>query len=360
LALCAVLSLSVGIACASPLIVSELDIQPWISHVQGPTAELGVKVVYANFTVANSSEPVEKDSGPTIYYQIVVNLTNPTSLGANLMHVGFSAAQKITYYTGEPLMFANGTSGSGWTAEGAWVDGKWYNLTYSNGTYPSVNLDGSIGPARFNMTLPSRWKAGVEVYDVRHNGTVTTYLNMNGTWTDVTGRINVTRPPPGHGWSTTGNVVSQMDTFESLAVREYSNEGTYLQAAPGGSCTVHHLVENGYFDNSWAPEQSRLIMINGSWGIRKPFSANNALETLQSLNVTLRTTISNFVKTDQASAIQAWENRTVIDTWSDQTELKQVRLTQNGDSYIYNTILDSNHIFQNDRWGVEVFLKPRS
>ncbi len=360
LALCAILSLSVGIACASPLLVSELVIQPWINHIQGPTAELGVNVVYANFTVANVSEPVENDSGPSIYYQIVVNLTNPSSLGANLLHVAFSAAQKITYYTGEPPMFANGISGSGWTAEGAWVDGIWYNVTYSNGTYPSTNRDGSLAPARFNTTFPSRWKAGVEIYDVRYYGTLTTYLNMNGTWVNVTGRINVTRPPPGHGWATTGNVISQMDTFESLAVREYSSEGTYVQTAPGGSCTVHHLVENGYFDNLWASGQSRLIMINGSWNIRKPFSAKNALETLRSLNVTLKTTITNFVKTDQASTMQAWENNTVIDTWSDETELKQVQLKQSGDSYIYNTILDANHVFQTDKWGVEVFLKPRS
>jgi len=53
-------------------------------------------------------------------------------------------------------------------------------------------------------------------------------------------------------------------------------------------------------------------------------------------------------------------NGTVADTWSYATELKQVQLTESGDSYLYNTILGENEIFAIDQFGVEVFIKPRS
>ncbi len=48
--LCAVLSLTVGIACAAPLLVSELSIRPWTIQVAGVKAEFNIDVVYANFT----------------------------------------------------------------------------------------------------------------------------------------------------------------------------------------------------------------------------------------------------------------------------------------------------------------------
>lgn len=74
------LSLTVGIACASPLLVTELNIRPWINQVQGVTAQFEVKVVYANFTLQNGDKPVTQDSGPTISYFAVVNITNLSNL----------------------------------------------------------------------------------------------------------------------------------------------------------------------------------------------------------------------------------------------------------------------------------------
>jgi hypothetical protein len=50
-------------------------------------------------------------------------------------------------------------------------------------------------------------------------------------------------------------------------------------------------------------------------------------------------------------------NNTFTDTTEFSMEQKQILLTQNGDSYIYNAILGGNQKFQTDPWGVEVFLK---
>ena len=60
------LSLTIGVAFASPLLASELNVQPFIKHIQGPTADF-VNVVYANF-ILNGSKPVSKNDGPAISY----------------------------------------------------------------------------------------------------------------------------------------------------------------------------------------------------------------------------------------------------------------------------------------------------
>lgn len=73
------LSLTVGIACASPLLVTELNIRPWINQVQGVTAQFEV-IVYGNFTLQNGDKPVTQDSGLTISSFAVVNITNLSSL----------------------------------------------------------------------------------------------------------------------------------------------------------------------------------------------------------------------------------------------------------------------------------------
>jgi len=113
----AILSLSTGIAFASPLLMSDLNIRPWITHIQGPTAEFKAEVAYANFTV---------DDNDSIAYQIVFNITNSADIGARLLHVNFVAAEKITNITGKNPFGGSGnwTTGSGWEAEGAWVNGK--------------------------------------------------------------------------------------------------------------------------------------------------------------------------------------------------------------------------------------------
>lgn len=350
LIICAILSFSVGIACASPLLVSELNIRPWITHVQGPTAKMGVNVVYANFTLQNAKVPISEDIGPTISYNVVVNLTNPSDFGATLLRVDFLAAQKIIKNSGT---YPEGTGGSGWDAKGAWVDGTWYNLTRVNVSYPSFDENGSL----YWVPMPSGqdyWMEGVQIYDRYLNGTLTnTYLNMNGTWTDVTGKINVERPQQGSTYRADGIVANQINNFENVASREYANNGSASDPVIGSMQTKYHLVDDGFFDNYWAPHQSRLFVISGSWDARKPFADATTIEALQSGNLMLKTEVANFLANESG-----FVNGTVTDTSSFVTELKQVHLTKIENSYVYTPL--QNPTFLIDQWGLEAFLKSGS
>jgi hypothetical protein len=82
---------------------------------------------------------------------------------------------------------------------------------------------------------------------------------------------------------------------------------------------------------------------------------NKAVDTLKSGTITLKTEVFDVAKRTSLPV-----NNTVQDTGSYTTELKQVPLTQYGNSYIYNGILAENQMFQFDESGIEVFVKPRS
>jgi hypothetical protein len=349
-----ILSLTIGVAFASPLLVSELNIKPFIKHIQGNTADLRVNVVYANFTILNGSKPVSENDGPAVSYYVVLNVTNLSDIGAKLFDVNFSAATKIANASTSSFL-TNAVSGSGYEVEGAWVDGVWYNVTYVTGDYPTIDRDGNIieSPWQNSSWLEPYWMEGVQILDTYANGTLTaTYMNMNGTWTNVTGRINFTRPegtsPFSNAVSISNTVVNEWHVFQTLMpVNTTDSEAT------GNIEPKYTWVGDGLFDNYWAPHQSRLIVLQGIRHIMKPWANAEALDTLKSGSITLQTRVGNFNITVEIV------NNTVADTWLYATERKQVQLTQNGDSYIYNTILGENQIFITDQYGVEVFIETR-
>ena len=346
----AVLSFSMGIACASPLLVSELNIRPWITHVQGSTAKMDVEVIYANLSLQDTNKPITNDSGPTISYFAVVNITNPSEFTSSLTRIEFLAAQHIGN-SSEITGFSN--EGAKWEAAGVWLDGKWYNVTLVNVSAPSFDMNGNMSVIH---VLPGQeyWIQGVQLYDRYVNGIlVATYLNMNGTWTDVTGKVTVDHPSIDNGATTSVMVADETHNFENFAVRNYPSNGTVIGQLPAGAMRiVYHLVGEGLFNNSWAPHQSRLILIDGSWNLRNPFADMAPVTALQSSNLTFRTMASNFIGSEAA-----FSNNTVTDTWSYTTEEKQVYLTQNGNSFIYNPLSLSNTAFLVDKWGVEVKLR---
>ncbi|MCW4045836.1 MAG: hypothetical protein NWE94_10015 [Candidatus Bathyarchaeota archaeon] len=211
------LSLTIGVAFASPLLVAELDIKPFIRHVQGPTADFSVDVVYANFTIINGSKPVSKSDGPAIAYYVVLNVTNLSDISAALIEANFIAAEKIT---AESSVMLYGT-GTGYEVEGAWVDGVWYNVTYVTSEYPTIASDGSIiEHSLLNSSwFTPYWMEGVRIMDMYdENCTLTaTYMDMNGTWTNVTGRINFTRPEwTGIGYLVSNTVVRELHAFQAM------------------------------------------------------------------------------------------------------------------------------------------------
>jgi hypothetical protein len=353
----AVLALSVGVAFASPLLYDKLNIKPWIKHVQGPTADFNVDVVYANFTIIDGSKPVSTSDGPAISYYVVLNVTNLSDIGAVLRDVNFIAAGEISNTSTSFVM--DTISGSGYEVEGAWVDGVWYNVTYVTGGYPTIDRDGNVveSPWGNSTWFKPYWMEGVQILDTYADGTLTaTYMNMNGTWTDVTGRINFTRPegvgPFKNAVWISNPVVSELHVFQDVA---YNNLTSSTDSTPDDFKTKYTWVGEDLFDNYWAPHQSRLIVIQGTRDIIQPWADTSALDVLKSGTITFQTRLFNDAKVTVEIA-----NNTVEDTWSYATELKQVQLTESGDSYIYNTILGENQIFQPDQFGVEVFIKPRS
>jgi len=113
-----ILSLTIGVAFASPLLASELNIRPFIKHVQVSTVNCSVNVVYANFTILNGSKPVSENDGPAVSYYVVLNVTNLSDIGAKLFTVNFVAAEKIANAPTSSFL-TNSISGSGYEVEGA-------------------------------------------------------------------------------------------------------------------------------------------------------------------------------------------------------------------------------------------------
>jgi len=369
LLVCAVLSLSIGIAFASPLLVSELSIRPWVRQVEGQKAEFNVKVAFANFTIQNGSKPVTTNDGPAVSYFVVLNVTNPSDIGAKLWNVEFTAAEKISNISESWSGVVNTIGGNGYFAEGAWVDCIWYNVTLVTGDWSVIDKGNNTG-------FEPYWIEGVQLLDTYVNGKLdATYMNMNGTWADVTGRINVTRSEQ-ICFSLKRTVVREDHTFANpMPSNDTLGNATDVAknstlVVVNGNVTVYFggdteptgigarsvtYVGEGLFDNYWKPHESRLIVLQGTRDFIKYACDPDGLDALRSGNITLQTRATNF-----ADGVITLANGTWVDTEYIATELKQVQLTQNGDSYIYNTILAENQMFQPDQWGAEVFIKPRS
>jgi hypothetical protein len=94
------------------------------------------------------------------------------------------------------------------------------------------------------------------------------------------------------------------------------------------------------------------MLISGSWELRKPFTDMMPMTALQLGNLTFKTMASNFLVNETG-----FSNNTVTDTWFVTTELKQIQLTQSGNSFIYNSLSLNNKAFQVDKWGIEAKLK---
>ncbi len=361
----AILSLSIGATVASPLLVSELDIIPFIKTIPGTTATFGVNAVYANFTVINASAPAIQNSGPDIAYSIVLNVTNFSDLSAQLLDINFVSAEKIT--NGSSMdMLQPSVTGEGCIVEGVWLDGKWYNVTWVDGSWPSIDSAGKLVSTP-RSSANGRWMEGAQLEKVYVNDTLTAiYMNMNGTWVDVTGRI--TLPYITTNSYTNISIGTTVIQEHHLFVSPISNNITAIQTSYPLNSTVmdanmtptvqifgftnkYTWVGDGFFNNTWAPHQSRLILLSGILEVRQPYTYTiNALDVLKTGNLSLATQIMDYV--DNIKLV----NNTFTDTMAYAEEFKQIQLTQIGDSYIYNNLLSGNQTLQPDQWASEVFV----
>lgn len=348
----ALIGLITGIAFAGPLVLSELDVRQWTHHVQGETVDFEIETLFANFTVVNPDSNV---TDMKIDYQVWINITNPSELGAELSRLDFAAAEKITAFSGYPLMGANSSGGGGWEEEGAFVDGKWYNLTWTNGSYPHFDRYGNMQSSPFVMPNQTYyWMEGVQLYQRHVNGTVVAiYMNMNGTWTDVTGRIEVEEPEPGHGFSVENSIANQMRIFQTYMPDFTDTEDEESDMPDFLMTNIEILCGEGYFDKYWKPGESRILLIEGTQGFG-PWTKFSPIDLLDSGN------IDSKISTTSHSDIEFWlGNNTVQDNWFNSDELKSLELTKVNNSYIYNFGLLDEYSFSVDEWRAEVFLEPR-
>lgn len=373
----AIFSLSIGVAFASPLIVSDL-IVPFRRAPQGPTADFGVDVVYANFAVQEpaDSETSGVSSLPQVNYRVVLNITNYGDIAAKLGTVNFAAAQNITLLKGASEGASASSSGGGNSGghfgtviEGLWLDNEWLNVTWIPGVHPdglddamTNNPWGSGDTVRYVGAMPtvipslpanaSETGYLMEGVPIRQyyffNSSASTLqlwdtIYVNGTWVNVTGRIRIENPVTS---------VLEFGTFIQASTYFWPRNTVVSGSAPSNSTHSHVFMVwsgNDDFNNTWAAGQSRLIQLTGTTTV-----GSNELKVLTSGSFNVYAATYNYIY-DQPV------NGTFYDTSSLNTQLKSISLEKTADGiYIYNSILGENQMFQPDQFGVEVFIKDRS
>jgi hypothetical protein len=355
-----ILSMLIGTAFASPLLISELEIRPYNAPLpKGPTADIDVNVVYANFSVGDTAGGF---MGTTdISYFVVLNITNNSDDWAVVNMAQFSVAQNITkgISSDSPFFGENWTSIKGWEAEGAWVDGEWYNLTWVPHELFWMNGSAMIKGTEIGegVTLgEGYWMEGVQLMDKAVGGNVTNiYLNMNGTWVDVTGRItwldndgNIVDINPGRLPSHTSQAVTSSGTFFGER-KLFSAEGSSTASEKIPFVIISTGVPAN-FDNLWAPHQSRLIVLSADRKIFNMFLDDAKLELLETEPITFRGVVHSYLN----GTVGVYDSNSVDD------EVKQVQLELTEDGYLYNVILADDEMFVMDSFGVEAFIEPRN
>jgi hypothetical protein len=365
----AILSLCIGVAIATPLLATE--IVPFHRIPQGPKADFGVDVAYADFKVAGQPDEYGRQQ---MDYKVVLNVTNLADIEAKLGSVNLAAAQNITLLVGAMEGGSSSSSGGGsgggsmgTQVEGLWLDGKWLNVTWIPGTYPDglrdVMRDGS-GAAdviRYVGNLP-------EIPNLPDNSSETGYLMegvpirlyhffnstenklslydviyANGTWVNVTGRIRIEHPVT--------SVLSYGTVLQAIA--SFQPQNSFNGTLPSNHPASHNfIVWSGDFNNIWAPHQSRLIQIAGTATV----DHNEAINTFTSGNINLYASAYSYVY-DYDQPV----NGTFYDTFKMSTSLTAVALTETAEgNYIYNHLLNGNQTLQLDQYGIEATIVPRS
>jgi hypothetical protein len=356
LILIGILSMLIGTAFASPLLISELEIRPYHAPLpKGPTADIDVNVVYVNFSVGDTDGDLTD-----IAYFVVLNITNNSDDWAVVNMVQFSAAQNITrgVSSDSPFFGENSTTTTGWEAEGAWVDGEWYNLTWVPHEHFWMNFSAMIHGEEMGegVTLgEGYWMEGVQLMNKYVGGKLSNiYMNMNGTWVDVTGRIewldyNGNVVDTSSGRMDFSTVVTGLGTFfgEMKFFTSGGNSTDDEEEIPFSIISTRAPTD---FNNLWAPHQSRLIALSADKKIFNMFLHHAKLEQLNTEPTTFRGSVHSYLN----GTIGVYDSNSVDD------EIKQVQLEITEDGYLYNTILSDDQMFVMDSFGVEVFIESRN
>jgi hypothetical protein len=371
--ICAIISISIGIATATPLMVSELNIIPFPRVPQGIKADFQIDVIYANFDVQeHASNLVSGGLNLSIVnYNSVLNVTNNSNFPARISNINLLAAENASTIPSVSPVIAptsgGGQSGVGYNGfvDGIWLDGNWLNVTWiPNGQWPTAfptdrypNVTETVPALPGNATTTGQWIEGVHIWETQHinttdlGTTISTrdYAFLNGTWVDVTERIKIDNEQPFVLGINT--LLQKTLTFDT----NYSNKTQFDEAqsqrdSEWTSTIIDVWAGKDGFDNYWQPHESRLIYLNGTVNV----GVNAGLESLANGKITLYASASSYVK-DTKDMQTNFTN-----TASTVTELKQVQVTKTTSGFLYNTILNDAQTFKLDSYGLEASIAPRS
>lgn len=387
--ICAVLSLSIGVATASPLIITELDIEPFHKIPEGPKANFEVTTVYASFDVQKHASNISSggENLALVNYEVVLNITNHSEFPARISSLSLVAAEEIIVVpsiAGSHLSASSGggKSGGGGNGfvEGVWLDDEWLNVTWlPDGQWPI--FEGFSNVTKVVPPLPEnalddygKWIEGVHVWETHDvvttdSGTtvkINDYIFVNGSWVDVTGRVRVENEEP---WvEAINSLLNKRINFVSENYGSYANIEEYnaqkeAEAVEPPKSTQAWLIEgmNNWlsevwagedgFDNYWQPGESRLITFKGTVDVG---NSNWGLESLAAGKITIYAEASSYLKDREDMKTSFTNTHTVV------TELKEVQVVKTGNNYLYNTVLAANQVFQIDQFGAEVYIKSGS
>ena len=112
----AILSLSIGVCFAAPLLYDTLYVKPTPDMLEGPKANLSIDIAYLNFSIEKN-----ENSTSDVTYEVVLNITNPSNLGARFVYAHSSVSEDIKVVLPELV---------GEDADPEWVKEKFGNLTW--------------------------------------------------------------------------------------------------------------------------------------------------------------------------------------------------------------------------------------
>jgi hypothetical protein len=407
-----ILSLLAGSAFTTPLLLSELDIIPFWTIPEGPKADLGVSVVYANFTFQGNSSTHNEH---IINYYVVLNMTNLSNLPTKLSYFGFAGLKNVTFipsalggfhvtHEGEGLSGSSfgsmgpaegylGHVGAG-RVEGLWLDDEWLNTTwvpeggldeiwrsenilppkeleniwepnwYHNadpyGLLDSEKYDYELPPfttfggtrsngthyytysgTRFNYEGGNYWIEGVPLIEyIVNNEVKSTIIYHDGSWIDVTGRVKTEE----RAFIIAKNLLVKSQTV----FNGYSGENSSI---PVGSSITSSTVDGNLsfiygFDKTWAPHQSRLILLKGFIDVGDFWGNSESLEE----EITFYVEAENYVDDNIVNGV-------VTNTVSTSFELKTAQLSVSEATYLYNSILLDDQTFVTASSSLEVFVQ---
>ena len=419
-----ILSLLVGSAFATPLLITELEIVPFWTMPQGPKTVFTAKIVYANFSIQNDLPKYDKNLGDynisKLDYSIVLNITNLAGLSAKLSNIGFASMNNISttpsalggfhvlhqdggsvgssFITRGPTEGYLGHVGAG-RVEGLWLDGKWLNTTWvpdggldqiwrSENIFPPKGLESiweynwlpyeninyqrelarenpdfdlppysTFGGSRMNetrhyytyggriFTFEGRncWIEGVPLREyVADNQVKATLIYTDGSWIDVSGRVEVEEVP----------FVIASDLFFGLQTSFYEYQekdnvfpsGHFYDFSSIRSSPLSRDFSFYEFDNVWKPYQSRLILFNGSRNIGNLWKPD---ELLKDNELEIYLELHNFVSDNFVDGIE-------VNTASIITEFEKIELERIDDYYQYNLLNLEDQKLVLDSFGIEV------